>query len=532
MKKTISIFLALIMVLSTMSLSVFALDELPAADGQPTVDQTDVLGDGETPAANNETTVTEENQDMRGANDPQLAEGEGSGQEDATQTEGEGEGQSEGEETDPWKDVEATAKSDTTNEAVVTWTKDVDGAQAYKVEAIKGEETEPAKTVEVTADAEDKATVTDLEAGKYTFKLHAYKDAECTETEEILPPLVTNAVTVKDPDPEPEPEKLPPAPKNVKTYSAYKSIAIEWDPVKNAKGYRVYRNGKRIYTVTPEMTAYDNKKKMAYIDNDHGKGLDDGPKKIKKYKYTVTACVGSQESKPSKEVVDFCVRQMYIKATFKQTVTLTSHDGKNKKHTFKSGETVYMTGYTMGKYHFTYEIGGKNYLFHVMYGRLSNLKAMYTKKYNFSKKEAEYFANTVGKYGQSKTKYMIWVNLHTQHIYILKGKQGKWRINKSLKYNDKVFNNWEISSGTANTPTPWGLGLKFGGNLVNIYKRHPAPPGHGARLWNYFHSETAIHGPVTSSFGIPHSHGCIRNPMENAQFNYNKLPLHTRTLIF
>jgi lipoprotein-anchoring transpeptidase ErfK/SrfK len=532
MKKSISIFLALIMVLSTMSLSVFALEELTPADDQLAVGQTDELGDGETPADGDVTANAEGNLENSGTTDPQVTEGGETAPTDATPTEGEGQG--EGETVTPWERDGITAsaekKEDTNNAAVVTWTKDLEGAQAYIVDAIKKGEEEPAKTVKVTADAEDSATVSDLEAGKYTFKLHAYKDAECTETEEILPPLdATGSVTVKEPAPEPE---KPATPKNLKTYSAYRSIALEWDPIDNAKGYKIFRDGERIKTVLPDSRAYDNDKKMAYIDNNAGKGLDDGPK-VKKYKYYIIAVdVNNQLSEPTKTVTDSCVRQMYIKATFKQNVTLTSHDGKNKKHTFKAGETIYANGFSMGKYHFEKKIGDDTYKFQAMYGRLKNLKAMYTKSFNYSKKEAEYFANTVKSYGKSQTKYMVWVNLHTQHIYILKGKMGKWRINKTLKYNGKVYNNWEISSGTASTPTPWGLGLKYKGKLVNIYKRHPAPPGHGARLWNYFHSETAIHGPVTKDFGTPHSHGCIRNPMENAQFNYNKLPLHTRTLIF
>jgi hypothetical protein len=533
MKKSLSIILALIMIMSTVSIGVFAADELTQSDYQASSDQITEEGDAQTtdgaPAVLGEGQQDTNGEDLNRAVGEQADENVQAGDtaQDTTVP-------TDGEIKDAWEGVEVTAEPKGTTGATVKWNQGVEGAQAYQVEAFKDNGEEAYKTVKADSDA-TAANITGLnDAGTYTFKLHAYSDENCTEESEIVPSHEASGEVVISGGEKPD------KPKNLKTYSAYKSIALEWTANKNATGYYVYRSTKKssgykkIADVknTDENKAYDSDKKLAFIDDNDGKGLNDGPSH-KVYYYKVAAYNDGGTSDKTDAVKDSCVAQMYIKGTFKQTVQLTSHDGKNKKHTFKAGETIYATGYEMGKYHFYHEINGKEYLFYAMYMRLGNIKADYTKSFNYSKKEAEYFCNTTGKYGNSDKKYLVWANLYTQHVYVMKGSKGKWRVNKTLKADDgKVYSNWECSSGTAHTPSPWGMGLKFHGKLVNIYNRQWNFPGHGAMIWNFYHSETALHGPVNSNFGVPQSHGCIRNPKKYATFLFKKVPLKSRVIVF
>lgn len=295
------------------------------------------------------------------------------------------------------------------------------------------------------------------------------------------------------------------------TYSAYNSIALEWNPVAGATEYRVYRDGKKIATVKPNSKSVYDSKKMAYINKKI--------KKDKKYSYTVTAVKDGVESDKCAAKKDSRVRQMYITFTFSRTRKLTSHDKAKVTRKFKKGTKVKAHGYRLGRYHFDY----KGHTFYVNYMSTSNTKAKYVgrKKWNYSKREAEYFANTSGI--KSKTNFMIWASLYTQHIYILKMTDGLWRV-KTIKYNGTKGSDWEISSGKAATPSPTGTNLQI--FRRQAYKR-------GVVWWNYFHSQTSIHGKAGEApFGKPASSGCLRNPDKLASVIYHEIPLWTRVIVY
>ena len=117
----------------------------------------------------------------------------------------------------------------------------------------------------------------------------------------------------------------------------------------------------------------------------------------------------------------------------------------------------------------------------------------------------------------------VWASLYSQHIYILKKKAGVWRI-KTLKLEGMKKSNWEISSGKAVSPSPAGF-------MLRIYKRSPSH--HGVPWWNFFHSQSSIHGKAGSAaFGMPASAGCIRNPDKYAKLIYKKVPIQSRVVVY
>lgn len=315
-----------------------------------------------------------------------------------------------------------------------------------------------------------------------------------------------------------------PAAVTLRTYSSYKGVALEWTKDSKAVTYEIYRDNVRIKSgqASAFKNAYDNAKLLSFIDTGAG---DE-----KWHSYYVKSTYNKASVK-SNTCSDQMVMPFYIKLQFKQAKKLKPHGGKKVSHKFKKGDVVYATGFVKGQYHFWY----KGTLYYVNYNRTTKQKALYNGKggKNYAPKEVEYFINNSGQ--TSMTNYMIYVNLYTQHLYILTGKantKGKWRVAK-INYKGSSYSNWEISSGTAKTPSPWGLNLKYKKKLVNKYKKLKRNPGHGSKYWNFYHSQTALHGRADKKgYGAPYSHGCIRSTDAQGLFLLNVIPIKSRVAIY
>ena len=381
--------------------------------------------------------------------------------------------------------------------ATVTWsyTEKVDPTLVQSVQ-VEGQTADPAAK---------SFTVNNLQPGSApSFKVvFSYKiDEDNTKTFE----KTTNAVT------------LPiDTVKNLAAYSAYKSVALEWDPVNGATSYKVYRNGTLVNgNVSASSRAYDNPNKMAYIDKT-------GDESETKYSYYVTAVVGDKESAPSATVSKASVTQLYITVTFKETRKLKSHDKAKKKRTFKKGTKVQCHSFKFGKYIFYYQ----GNLYYCNYLSLRKFKANMAKgapKQLYNDKEAEYFALTSGK--NSSTNYMIWANLYSQHLYVLTrdSKSSPWRVAKNLNYKKTNAYHWNVSSGKADTPSPAGMNFTL--------KKHKKLQ-RGVKWLTFYHSQTSLHGKVgNQDFRTLRSGGCIRNPDKYAELIYKKVPLKTRLIVY
>ena len=432
--------------------------------------------------------------------------------------------------------LNATASVDTAGDAVVKIDASGEGADTisyYIVRALKDGVADPA-VAEVKTE-KSPAKFSGL-SGVYSFEVEAFSAETSTEIdpatgEEVV--VETGAVslgkTVTD-------EVFVAAITGFELYPAHKSIALEWDAIEGVSYYEVYRNGSLRAKVMPEERAYDNEERMAYIDEGMSEQVS-----LAKYTYRVKAVLENGDkvyaSAPSQNLTGSCVQQMYVSIKFRSNCTLTSHDSAKKKHTFKKNEVVYAHGYLLGKHQFYYTINGKKYLFYTRYTRMKSPSAKYTKDFNYSEKSAEYYVNfhknADGSIGFiSNTRNLIWVNRYTQHIYVFEKYNGYWRLNetKATKGSSKksaiigkLYRDWECSTGKASSPSPTGT--------YKIYKRTSRKHGH--KWWNYYHSQTAIHGKVKGTvWGTPKSSGCIRNPDYNAEFIYYNTPKHTKVNVY
>lgn len=391
------------------------------------------------------------------------------------------------------------------NKATVKW-KASGAVDHYKV-GVKTGTTK--KSVEAKG-SETSKDLTGLKPGEYTFYVEAFDaDGQSLGKKETKKYLVLKPV------------------RSFALYPAYKSIALEWKPITGAKYYYVYRkigSGKwrlikTISATNKNYKAYDSNNR-AYID----KGLPEG-KTLKKYTYCVKAAVRKGGLKTAygvtKKRSGSPVQQMYITAKFKSGASLYAHDPKTGKKIgspiyFSAGETINAHSYLLGQFKFYAYKNGKKRLFYANEYRLKNKTANYSTKVSYPAKSAVYFANTSGV--DSNTKFMVWANFYTQHIYVLKGSKGKWRL-----YNGNS-NNWEISSGVAATPTPAG---KF--RVKKKWGWHD-----NVKQWLVFSGgETSIHGKYSNQgYGVPHSHGCIRNPNEKIGYIYNNLAITSRVFTY
>jgi hypothetical protein len=296
-------------------------------------------------------------------------------------------------------------------------------------------------------------------------------------------------------------------PTGLVTYSAYQSVALEWDPVPNAGYYEVYMDGVCVNGKYPTtIRAYDNANRMYCLFG----GLGDEGTHYFAVKAMSSDTTKFLPSEVSATVSDSPVRQMYIWFKFKKKSKLKSHDGMKVKHTFNKNEWVRAHGFGGGKYKFYYN----GNLFYSSYLRTKGAWCDYQKGSSYDVKEAEYFVNTSGT--GSATPWYLWVNQNTQHVYLLYGSAGNYR----------VYDHWICSTGAAKTPSPTGFNKK-------IYKRVKKRNGHGP--WTAFQSWTSFHGSRKSwakKWGNPASHACIRCPNEKAQFIYKNIPNGTCVSVF
>ena len=410
--------------------------------------------------------------------------------------------------------VTATRVNNSSTDVVVTWTPGAT-ATSSTVTAVKDGSTYKSQPV---SGAGTSYTFTGLPKGKYVFRVTsttADKAYEGASSEVFVPAAITG----------------------FETYSAYKSVVLEcnipaaadmpdrYEIWVDGKCVDKYENGKK-----PASPFDNNKLYMHKVDHLNDADNFNGDASAIQHKYQIKAFYGSN-SIESAVVSDTITLPFKIRLVFKQTKKLKSHKGIKASHKFRKGDVVYATSYVRGQYHFEY--AGSTY--YVNYNRVGGQQATLNGKkgWNYSAREAQYFINTAGE--TSKKGRMIYVNLYTQHIYLLTGAKntkGQWKV-VPVSYKGKTHQDWEISSGKPKTPSPWGLGLRYKKKPVNIYTRERKVNGHVTKYWNFYHSETAIHGRADNKgYGAPYSHGCIRNPDYRAIYILKKIPLKTRVVIY
>lgn len=213
------------------------------------------------------------------------------------------------------------------------------------------------------------------------------------------------------------------------------------------------------------------------------------------------------------------ITSMQFKATVTKTVKAPLVDDSKKTVTVKSGAKVTIERKTSSKCTVKLSNGKKVYI-NASY--LRSTGQVYNSRTDFSTATKEGYVNYKGY--RSDTKYLIWISLYRQHLYIFKGSQCNWKLYKSFKCSSGRF--------PVNTPT----------GTYKLWRKVPRAYS-GSSYFDYvsYFSGNAIHGWVwvigtgwdpTSSLGNPASHGCVRLSNQNASWVYNAIPMNTTVVIY
>ena len=312
--------------------------------------------------------------------------------------------------------------------------------------------------------------------------------------------------------------------KNFKALSGNKVVLLKWKKYegdfdhyliqrKLVKKYDM-KKGKYIkYTDSKWKTVKNGSKVKASATQLKNKVAVDTTYKYRIYAVAVAAD-GTESKSEAATVNGEAVKTMYYKLTFKAGVTLTSHSGGSYKTTFKKGQTIIANGFDNGKYVFEWKCkDGKTRIYNAMKIRMK--KASVTHLDNsrtYSKAEAELYVNSKGI--TSGTKYMIWVNLYSQKLYVFKGTKNKWKLVKGP---------WTVSTGRATMPTTSG----------KTAFRRKLSRQHGIPMWNVC-DRFSIHGQQSwwKIDGVPRSGACVRNTNAHAKWIYNNCALRTGVYVY
>ena len=267
------------------------------------------------------------------------------------------------------------------------------------------------------------------------------------------------------------------------------------------------------WTAAPNATAYVVSYGDESVTVNRTKATIKGLKTHKEYVFKVVAKADGFTDSAEASVscmTDRKIKHISYKFTMKGGVTLQPHGGSKKNIRLKQGETIEAYRFKSGKY----VINRGKGIYYINRVRARNPRAVYTKKFNYSRTEAENYVNAIKM--SSKKKYLIWVSTYTQHGYCFKGSKGKW----------KCIRDWELATGKADTPTPTGVDGKVQLWLKLNFR-------HGLHWWSCFSTYNAFHGKAGSwDVGDPASGGCIRCLNKDAKWIYNNVPIKTRVYIY
>lgn len=484
-KKRISLLLALTMIITTLSFSIVAAEEIPS-ETEPalTVENSEP---SDVPEAVEEQPapeiISDENsEDMEDISEDIVVEGIEEKNEAVEQ-------ETPQEETEPVNITEVKAVLDgySNGKAVITVTWDADKDVEFTVTPSQGD---PQTVTE-------KQAVFELPVGaKYTFEVSVPSD-------ETVVPVKSNEIDAKAA-----------VVSGLKTHPGYNAVILDWAKSDSADGYAVYystaKNG--TYKLSGKATNAANISKY-----DSGRILYEvtGLEEFKVYYFKVVAFYSDENNPASTSAVvsDQPVRPISYILTIKKNVTLKKHGGNGPSTLYlKKGQKISAVGFNSGKYVIEY----KGSVFNATKSRAKKVVCSYNKTLTYDKISAEYFVNKKGL--SSPTKQLIWVSTYTQELYVFTGAKGNW----NMKYH------WAISTGKASSPTPTG-----NNGIKQVWKR--IKKRHGLRWWTCFSSYNAFHGVNASSWkkklGTPASGGCVRNLTAKASWLYSNIAMKTRVFV-
>ena len=291
---------------------------------------------------------------------------------------------------------------------------------------------------------------------------------------------------------------------SLKAYPTNNSVTLKWKSVEGAEGYKVYQknkgNWKLIKKIKQKGSSYEYEVK--------------GLNRMKAYRFAVSPYNAEGEAEMA-TIKEQPMREMTYDMTMKASESLPSRgrysgSGKRTGTRVYGGQDVTCNRFSGGFYFFV----KNDNIYQIQKTHVRNISANYTTKMNYPKYSVEKFVNS-RKIG-SKTRNLILVSTYCQHVYVFKGKKGKW----------KLIDNWECSTGRPETPTPTGKsGKKVIGRKFSFRQ--------GVPYWSTFSSLNAFHGKINSwVLGNPASGGCIRNPNDKAHYIYDSVRIGTGVYLF
>ena len=340
----------------------------------------------------------------------------------------------------------------------------------------------------------------------------------------------------------------------VVAFPGYMSVYLEWDAVKDADKYLIYRTKQdkseellatvnanevkinRADSLSDDIDVQSSVQRMRYQDK--------AVQVMSYYSYRIEAAsdvtVAESNSVTEKQIqsmgFSFQVKKDHI---YRIDGT---KKGKKSKTLLKKGKTYYGYGFTGGWYHLVIPEGADGYKENATANawiskgstNSASRKAITAPvTYNYSNKVKEQCIRDKGK--TSNTKYLIWANLYTQEVTLFEGtkvgtKYSNWKVAKTPASSviTKPEMIWDCASGKASTPTTTGeFSLK-----TKYYNRH------GLYYWNCFLGTEAFHlGKQFAPKGVkqklkteeknafangtPVSKGCVRCYPEYVWWLYN-----------
>ena len=306
------------------------------------------------------------------------------------------------------------------------------------------------------------------------------------------------------------------APANFAATPSHQSVTLYWKSTEGAEKYVIYRNNTLLKTVDATSAAV-----VSYRDTSAAKDTT--------YSYKVKALAGGKSSDFSNSSSAARVRTAYYNCTFKAGVKLKSHDSAKKAVKFKKGQTVRAEGYGKGAYKFTYN--GRPY--EAKWFRMKKASANYSRyaydniSYDLNgngsidNNNERYVVayNYVNQGGySSSSRYLVWISIYSQRVYVLSGYTGHWNV---------VYS-WACNTGKAKSPTPGG-DRSIQKKILKHYKKHSKH-----KYWSTFQSANAIHGrnKKDAAPGKVVSNGCVRVSNDQAYWLMKNVAIGSRVLSF
>ena len=343
---------------------------------------------------------------------------------------------------------------------------------------------------------------------KVTFCVTAYKSQKGK---------ITASVQSKDISATPK-VKTPGVPTLKVNSNASRKTSLTWGKVSTATGYEVYQKvGKSwqlIGTVkkdTKSLTVRKLTNGEKYSFKMRSYRSVGGVKAYSAYSNTV---IGRPMAPP--EGIEN-VHTYYYKAKLKTQYKAPRVDG-NGSVTLKKGASVTVTS----KGNPCKVKTSSGVMVKVPENKLTLTGFITNKKDYYDKKLAEGYVNYKGY--SSRTSYLIWVNTYSQHLYVFKGSQYSWKLQKHFM----------CSTGRFATPSLLGLGTLYTKASPVYFEGCYAYygsyiPGGAIHSWLYLNGSGAYY--ADGSLGSPASHGCVRVEKGNAYYIYSNCPVGTAVLV-